>query len=57
MADIVDLKKALREEETRTRQLSASLETARADKNMLHKNYTEANTELTDVKLKMKVSE
>ncbi|KAG7297335.1 hypothetical protein JYU34_019307 [Plutella xylostella] len=55
MADIVDLKKALREEETRTRQLSASLETARADKNMLHKNYTEANTELTDVKLKMKM--
>ncbi|XP_063896257.1 cilia- and flagella-associated protein 58-like [Helicoverpa armigera] len=54
-ADILDLKKALREETIKSRKLSVSLDATRAERNMLHKNYTEALDEIQDLKQKMKM--
>ncbi|CAG9569510.1 unnamed protein product [Danaus chrysippus] len=54
-ADILDLKKALREESIKSRKLSVALDTTRAERNMLHKNYTEALDEIQDLKQKLKM--
>lgn len=54
-ADILDLKKALREETIKSRKLSVALDATRAERNMLHKNYTEALDEIQDLKQKMKM--
>ncbi|XP_047539551.1 cilia- and flagella-associated protein 58-like [Vanessa atalanta] len=54
-ADILDLKKALREESLKGRKLSVALDTTRAERNMLHKNYTEALDEILDLKQKLKM--
>nr|XP_032523676.1 cilia- and flagella-associated protein 58-like [Danaus plexippus plexippus] len=54
-ADILDLKKALREELIKSRKLSVALDTTRAERNMLHKNYTEALDEIQDLKQKLKM--
>ncbi|KAI5639432.1 cilia- and flagella-associated protein 58 [Phthorimaea operculella] len=54
-ADIVDLKKALREEVINSRKLSVALDATRTERNMLHKNFTEANDEITDLKQKLKM--
>ncbi|XP_059050606.1 cilia- and flagella-associated protein 58-like [Achroia grisella] len=54
-ADILDLKKALREETIKTRKLSVALDGTRAERNMLHKNYTEALDEIQDLKQKLKM--
>lgn len=54
-ADIVDLKKALREETQKSRKFSGALDACRAERNMLHKNYTEALDEIQDLKQKLKV--
>lgn len=55
-ADILDLKKALREETIKSRKLSVALDATRAERNMLHKNYTEALDEIQDLKQKLKVN-
>lgn len=55
-ADIVDLKKALREERISTRKLMVALDATRTERNMLHKNYTEALDEIQDLKQKLKVN-
>ncbi|XP_026323170.1 cilia- and flagella-associated protein 58-like [Hyposmocoma kahamanoa] len=54
-ADIVDLKKALREERISNRKLTVALDTTRTERNMLHKNYTEALDEIQDLKQKLKM--
>ncbi|CAH0597808.1 unnamed protein product [Chrysodeixis includens] len=54
-ADILDLKKALREETIKSRKLSVALDACRAERNMLHKNYTEALDEIQDLKQKLKM--
>ncbi|KAL0811267.1 hypothetical protein ABMA28_009685 [Loxostege sticticalis] len=54
-ADILDLKKALREETIKSRKLSVALDATRAERNMLHKNYTEALDEIQDLKQKLKM--
>lgn len=54
-ADILDLNKALREEAAKSRKLSAALDACRAERNMLHKNYTEALDEIQDLKQKLKM--
>ncbi|XP_052752847.1 cilia- and flagella-associated protein 58-like [Galleria mellonella] len=54
-ADILDLKKAIREETVKTRKLSVALDATRAERNMLHKNYTEALDEIQDLKQKLKM--
>ncbi|KAM3957974.1 cilia- and flagella-associated protein 58 [Aphomia sociella] len=54
-ADILDLKKALREETMKSRKLSVALDATRAERNMLHKNYTEALDEIQDLKQKLKM--
>lgn len=54
-ADILDLKKALREESLKERKLSVALDATRAERNMLHKNYTESLDEIQDLKQKLKV--
>ncbi|CAH0721042.1 unnamed protein product, partial [Brenthis ino] len=54
-ADILDLKKALREESIKGRKLSVALDATRAERNMLHKNYTEALDEIQDLKQKLKM--
>ncbi|XP_045455418.1 cilia- and flagella-associated protein 58-like [Melitaea cinxia] len=54
-ADILDLKKALREESLKGRKLSVALDATRAERNMLHKNYTEALDEIQDLKQKLKM--
>ncbi|XP_030033121.2 cilia- and flagella-associated protein 58 [Manduca sexta] len=54
-ADILDLKKALREETIKSRKLSVALDATRAERNMLHKNYTEALDEISDLKQKLKM--
>ncbi|XP_052744958.1 cilia- and flagella-associated protein 58-like [Bicyclus anynana] len=54
-ADILDLKKALREECIKSRKFSVALDAARAERNMLHKNYTEALDEIQDLKQKLKM--
>lgn len=54
-ADIVDLKKALREEQIAARKTSVALDATRAERNMLHKNYTEALDEIQDLKQKLRV--
>ncbi|XP_075986653.1 cilia- and flagella-associated protein 58-like isoform X2 [Anticarsia gemmatalis] len=54
-ADILDLKKALREENINSRKLSVALDATRAERNMLHKNYTEALDEIQDLKQKLKM--
>lgn len=53
----MDLKKALREERITTRKLTVALDTTRTERNMLHKNYTEALDEIQDLKQKLKVFE
>lgn len=55
-AAIMDLKKALGEETLNNKKLSASLDATRSERNMLHKNYTEALDEIQDLKHKMKVN-
>ncbi|KAI8423270.1 hypothetical protein MSG28_014297 [Choristoneura fumiferana] len=54
-ADIVDLKKALREEQIAARKTSVALDATRAERNMLHKNYTEALDEIQDLKQKLRM--
>ncbi|XP_069362955.1 cilia- and flagella-associated protein 58-like [Maniola hyperantus] len=54
-ADILDLKKALREESLKSRKFSVALDATRAERNMLHKNYTEALDEIQDLKQKLKM--
>ncbi|CAH2059586.1 unnamed protein product, partial [Iphiclides podalirius] len=54
-ADILDLNKALRDEAIKTRKLSVALDSTRAERNMLHKNYTEAVDEIQDLKQKLKM--
>ncbi|XP_047511970.1 cilia- and flagella-associated protein 58-like [Pieris napi] len=54
-ADILDLKKALRDETIKGRKLSVALDATRAERNMLHKNYTEAQDEIQDLKQKLKM--
>ncbi|XP_013185024.1 cilia- and flagella-associated protein 58 [Amyelois transitella] len=54
-ADILDLNKALREESIKVRKLSVALDATRAERNMLHKNYTEALDEIQDLKQKLKM--
>ncbi|XP_050681914.1 cilia- and flagella-associated protein 58-like [Leptidea sinapis] len=54
-ADILDLKKALREEAIKSKKMSVALDTTRAERNMLHKNYTEALDEIQDLKQKLKM--
>lgn len=54
-ADILDLNKALRDEAVKSRKLSVALDATRAERNMLHKNYTEAVDEIQDLKQKLKV--
>ncbi|CAK1594342.1 unnamed protein product [Parnassius mnemosyne] len=54
-ADILDLKKALRDEGINSRKLSVSLDATRTERNMLHKNYTEALDEIQDLKQKQKM--
>ncbi|XP_038219594.1 cilia- and flagella-associated protein 58-like [Zerene cesonia] len=54
-ADILDLKKALRDEGINSRKLSVALDTTRAERNMLHKNHTEALDEIQDLKQKLKM--
>ncbi|CAH0401574.1 unnamed protein product [Chilo suppressalis] len=54
-ADILDLNKALREETLKTRKLSVTLDATRAERNMLHKNYTESLDEIQDLKQKLKM--
>ncbi|XP_072932969.1 cilia- and flagella-associated protein 58-like [Epargyreus clarus] len=54
-ADILDLKKALREELIKGRKLSVALDATRTERNMLHKNYTEALDEIQDLKQKLKM--
>ncbi|CAB3222985.1 unnamed protein product [Arctia plantaginis] len=54
-ADILDLKKANREEMIKSRKLSVALDATRAERNMLHKNYTEALDEIQDLKQKLKM--
>ncbi|KAJ0170912.1 hypothetical protein K1T71_013684 [Dendrolimus kikuchii] len=55
MADILDLTKALREEAIKARKLSVALDATRAERNMLHKNYTESLDEIQDLKQKLKM--
>ncbi|XP_049880437.1 cilia- and flagella-associated protein 58-like [Pectinophora gossypiella] len=54
-ADIIDLKKALREESINNRKLTVALDATRTERNMLHKNYTEALDEIQDLKQKLKM--
>jgi hypothetical protein len=55
-ADILDLNKAFREESIKSRKLSVALDATRAERNMLHKNYTESLDEIQDLKQKLKVT-
>ncbi|XP_061723213.1 cilia- and flagella-associated protein 58-like [Cydia pomonella] len=54
-ADIMDLQKALREEQISTHKLSVALDTTRAERNVLHKNYTDALDEVQDLKQKLRM--
>ncbi|XP_053619336.1 cilia- and flagella-associated protein 58-like isoform X2 [Plodia interpunctella] len=54
-ADILDLNKALRDETIKVRKLSVALDATRAERNMLHKNYTESLDEIQDLKQKLKM--
>ncbi|XP_068625385.1 cilia- and flagella-associated protein 58-like [Battus philenor] len=54
-AEILDLNKALREEAINSRKLSVALDATRAERNMLHKNLTEAVDEIQDLKQKLKM--
>ncbi|XP_063389253.1 cilia- and flagella-associated protein 58-like [Cydia fagiglandana] len=54
-ADIMDLQKALREEQINSHKLSVALDTTRAERNVLHKNYTDALDEVQDLKQKLRM--
>ncbi|XP_041985150.1 cilia- and flagella-associated protein 58-like [Aricia agestis] len=54
-ADILDLNKALREASIRERKVSVALDSSRAERNVLHKNHTEALDEIQDLKQKIKM--
>ncbi|XP_063369056.1 cilia- and flagella-associated protein 58-like [Cydia amplana] len=54
-ADIMDLQKALREEQINSHKLSVALDTTRAERNVLHKNYNDALDEVQDLKQKLRM--